>query len=239
MLIRVFYRELNNSSDVLNFNKKHSHYNYLVNVLRLKPKDNLNIFNENSEKKFIVDSISNKEIVLNFSHTIDKNFNTELKNLAIIVPFIKPDKIIKLTKQIVEIGIHRIIFCKMKNSSVNEINLDRINANIIEALEQSRGNKMPEVDIVKNLTEALKMIEDYSILYGACSEFQEDFSKSTDIRFMKICTICGPEGGFHKEEINLLKNQFNSVPIKIGNRIMRTETASIALIIKALILLEI
>ena len=45
---------------------------------------------------------------------------------------------------------------------------------------------------------------------------------------MKIGILIGPEGGIEKEEIDILK-QAGAKIVTIGNRILRTETAPIAM----------
>ena len=45
----------------------------------------------------------------------------------------------------------------------------------------------------------------------------------------KVYVMVGPEGGFTQEEVNLAKAE-GFVPIKLGQRILRTETAAIALV---------
>ena len=45
----------------------------------------------------------------------------------------------------------------------------------------------------------------------------------------KIYAVVGPEGGFTEEEVALAKDK-GFVPVKLGQRILRTETAAITLV---------
>ena len=45
----------------------------------------------------------------------------------------------------------------------------------------------------------------------------------------KIYAMVGPEGGFSEEEVNLAREK-GFIPVKLGQRILRTETAAITLI---------
>lgn len=45
----------------------------------------------------------------------------------------------------------------------------------------------------------------------------------------RIYVMVGPEGGFTEEEVELAKGR-GFVPVKLGQRILRTETAAIALL---------
>ena len=44
----------------------------------------------------------------------------------------------------------------------------------------------------------------------------------------KIALLVGPEGGFSHMERNLLKTKKNVLPVSLGNRILRAETAAVA-----------
>ena len=55
--------------------------------------------------------------------------------------------------------------------------------------------------------------------------------------YKKIAVIIGPEGGFSDEEVNLLVNE-DVVPVTLGARILRTETAGIATIFNILYEIE-
>jgi 16S rRNA (uracil1498-N3)-methyltransferase len=42
--------------------------------------------------------------------------------------------------------------------------------------------------------------------------------------------LIGPEGGFHADERALLRAQLFTVPVSLGPRIMRADTAAVALL---------
>ncbi len=45
----------------------------------------------------------------------------------------------------------------------------------------------------------------------------------------RICIMVGPEGGFTGKEVKLAKRH-GFIPVKLGQRILRTETAAITLV---------
>jgi 16S rRNA (uracil1498-N3)-methyltransferase len=42
--------------------------------------------------------------------------------------------------------------------------------------------------------------------------------------------LVGPEGGFTDSEVEFIQNKVNGIPITLGSRILRTETAGIAVL---------
>ena len=43
----------------------------------------------------------------------------------------------------------------------------------------------------------------------------------------KVAILVGPEGGFSDSERNLLRTKKNVLPVSLGNRILRAETAAV------------
>jgi 16S rRNA (uracil1498-N3)-methyltransferase len=53
-----------------------------------------------------------------------------------------------------------------------------------------------------------------------------NWKKSKKKKYRKILYIIGPEGGFTEEEIDILEEK-GGLPITLGKRILRAETAAI------------
>ena len=98
----------------------------------------------------------------------------------------------------------------------------------VKAIQQSRRAKVPEVGECRPLQEVL----------GGCGEDgvkillweKEGQNLKSVLRRplpQKIYVAVGPEGGFTQEEVEWAKKK-GFVPVKLGQRILRTETAAIA-----------
>jgi len=104
---------------------------------------------------------------------------------------------------------------------------------IKEASEQSQRNKQPNITTVKTISELLTISKDYN---KKIFPYEEE-AKTTDYQSFggivsqfkkdeKILVCIGPEGGFSEREVELLKDH-NFLPVRIGPRILRTETAAL------------
>jgi 16S rRNA (uracil1498-N3)-methyltransferase len=100
----------------------------------------------------------------------------------------------------------------------------------VKAVQQSRRAKVPRVEHYRQFIEALGicMEDGLKILFY---EKKGENLKSLLRQYQpkKIYAMVGPEGGFTEEEVILAKHQ-GFIPVKLGQRILRTETAAIALV---------
>lgn len=110
---------------------------------------------------------------------------------------------------------------------------ERFTKIIKEASEQSHRNKQPTLHPVMSLKELLTESQHYDVkLFPYEEEAKRSSNQSISQVFSQLnqgerVLVCiGPEGGFSKEEVRLLEeNEFQAV--RIGPRILRTETAAL------------
>jgi 16S rRNA (uracil1498-N3)-methyltransferase len=100
----------------------------------------------------------------------------------------------------------------------------------IKAVQQSRRAGVPRVEAYRSFMEALKSCEGEGLkilLYEKEGENLKNVLKRYQPK--KIFAMVGPEGGFTEEEVALAKDK-GFIPVKLGQRILRTETAAITLV---------
>ncbi|MDI6763886.1 MAG: RsmE family RNA methyltransferase [Thermodesulfobacteriota bacterium] len=118
----------------------------------------------------------------------------------------------------------------------------------VKAVQQSRRAKVPSVEEYRSFEEALEVCKDdglkillwekegeslkevlkrFSALYPPFEKGGQGGFKTN--RPGRVYIMIGPEGGFSEEEVTLAKNK-GFIPVKLGQRILRTETAAITLI---------
>ena len=100
----------------------------------------------------------------------------------------------------------------------------------VKAVQQSRRAKIPQVEPCRSFQEVLEGCIEEGLRILLWEKEGEPLKKILRHHSpKKIYAIVGPEGGFTEEEVKLAKNK-GFIPIKLGQRILRTETAAIALI---------
>jgi len=105
----------------------------------------------------------------------------------------------------------------------------------IKAVQQSRRAKVPTIEKYRSFVEALEYCSENGLkilLYEKegknLKEVLRNFFQSYS-SLEKIYLMVGPEGGFTKEEVELATRK-GFVLVKLGQRILRTETAAITLV---------
>jgi 16S rRNA (uracil1498-N3)-methyltransferase len=100
----------------------------------------------------------------------------------------------------------------------------------VKAVQQSRRAKVPRVRECRSLQDVLGdcMGDGLKILlWEKKGEALKDVLRQR--HFQTIYVMVGPEGGFTEEEVRLAKEE-GFIPVKLGQRILRTETAAIAMV---------
>ena len=135
-----------------------------------------------------------------------------------------------------ELGVSAIIpFRSEKSISLEEREAKQKKAHrwqeiAVKAVQQSRRAKVPRVEHYRPFNEALGICTEDGLkilLYEQRGENLKNLLRRYQPN--KIYAMVGPEGGFTEEEVRLAKDR-GFIPIKLGQRILRTETAAIALV---------
>jgi len=135
-----------------------------------------------------------------------------------------------------ELGVSAIIPFKSERSiSLEEREAKQKKAHrwqeiAVKAVQQSRRAEVPRVGPYHSFQEVLKICEGEGLkilLWEKEGEnLKEALRRSSP---QKVYVMVGPEGGFSEEEVKLAKDQ-GFIPVKLGQRILRTETAAITLV---------
>ncbi len=151
----------------------------------------------------------------------------------------KSDKLELIIQKAVELGVYEIIPVITKRTVVKiddkkaDKKLERYNGIAQAAGKQSGRGIIPEVKPFMTFKQALeyaKTLEMNIIPYEEAKGIEYSREIIKDIHGKKSLGIfIGPEGGFAGEEVELAKNM-GAKCITLGNRILRTETAGLAVL---------
>lgn len=152
----------------------------------------------------------------------------------------KSDKMELIIQKAVELGVYGVTPVITKNAVVKldakkeKSRLERWQAISESAAKQSGRSRIPKVEKIMSLKEALEMAEEFDqILIPYENQTGMDTMKKAleavgqDTRSAAV--FIGPEGGFDENEV-LLAKEHGAVPVSLGRRILRTETAGLAVL---------
>lgn len=137
---------------------------------------------------------------------------------------IKKARLDFLIEKAAELGATRLSPILTRYTDVRDINESRVRQQIIEACEQCERLDIPALDPMIKLED---MDMDAMPLY-ACLERTDARPLSSVLKPGSAAFLIGPEGGFSEEEKEALLRCANVVPVSLGSRILRSETAALA-----------
>ena len=202
---------------------------YLIHVLRLKEGDHVRLFNgHDGEWQAEVSAAKKKTCVLKIGRQLIPQ--TVPEDIFYLFAPIKHARLDYMAQKATEMGASNLMPVLTQNTQVTRVNLERLRANAIEAAEQCNLLSVPKVHEPQTLDEVLAgWHAERALIF--CHESAEEKSPFDDLRKLrgKPCAVLvGPEGGFTKNERDKLLSASYTLPISLGPRILRADTAAVA-----------
>ncbi len=224
---RLYVQNDLSTDSIISLSKEHTHY--LNNVLRKKTGDYIALFNgRDGEFKSRIIQLENKKSEILIEEKLRRQ-NSEPDLWLLFAP-LKLGRIDYLVEKATELGVSEMHPVITERTVVDRINYKRLNAHIIEASEQSERLTVPVLHESKKLKEFLKDWPKDRVLF-LCDESgkaKDAYEVLKNIDNKKYAVLIGPEGGFGEAEFSALRALSFIVPINLGSRVMRADTAAIA-----------
>ncbi|PPR21178.1 MAG: Ribosomal RNA small subunit methyltransferase E [Alphaproteobacteria bacterium MarineAlpha10_Bin2] len=201
---------------------------YLCNVMRFKKGDTLAIFNGQDGEWRAAFAELQRDVCTLLVETQTRPQTAATGPVLMFAP-IKPARSAMLIEKACELGVSDIWPVSTQHSQSRRINLERFRAHAVEAAEQCGRMDVPTVLPPAPLDAVLdKWPPSRRLMF--CDEAGGapalDALRAAPLASWAI--LVGPEGGFSAKERTLLTSRPYSVPVSLGPRILRTETAAIA-----------
>lgn len=215
-------------------------------VLRIRPGEEI-LISDGTGKDFrcIVRSLGEQEI---FADILCPEEDRELpSSLVLYQSLVKGEKMEWIIQKAVELGVSRIVPVISENTVVKlekkkeEGKRRRWQAIAESAAKQSKRSIIPEVGAVLTLKEAFLEARKLSLAFFAY-EHEEGMAQSAENlkragAGQEIAVFIGPEGGYSPQEAGLSR-EYGLLPVSLGRRILRAETAGLALLSVLMLHLE-
>ena len=218
--IRLFFKEkiVNSKSIALDSEKTH----YLKRVMRKKNGDKITIFNGKEQW----------EVELNLTeYTVKPEKKTGMlgfvPDIYLYFSLLKNKQTNYLIEIVCELGVKKIIPLKTDFSENFTPNLCRLKKVAIEAVEQSNGILVPEIEKLSSLKEVLKnWNKERKVFFCDEDRKGKKISKISLSKKDKVAIFIGPVGGWSLRD----KQLFESIEvnkINLGKNILKADTAAI------------
>ncbi|HEY8594258.1 MAG TPA: 16S rRNA (uracil(1498)-N(3))-methyltransferase [Devosiaceae bacterium] len=206
--------------------------NYLLNVLRRRSGDAVVVFN-GRDGAFLaaIEQLSKKTVGLSLGERTAAQ--TAPSDLWYGFAPLKSARLDYVVQKATEMGAGIIQPVITRHTQLTRINLDRLRANAREAAEQCEVLSIPRIDDEIGLRELLATWQDIHgdrqlVFADEGEEAASPVAALAAIEGRRIGLLIGPEGGFSDDERELLRAQAFVVPISLGPRILRADTAAVA-----------
>ena len=143
---------------------------------------------------------------------------------------IKHGRIDFLVQKAVELGASHLQPVETKRTIVSRVNLDRLQANAVEAAEQSERLSVPEVAPMVKLNTLLAEwpAERLLIIADETGGGLPPHALLPELIGQKLAVLIGPEGGFAPGELQQISGLKSVRRMSLGPRILRADTAALA-----------
>jgi 16S rRNA (uracil1498-N3)-methyltransferase len=211
--------------------------NHIKNVLRMKAGDEVVLCNgKGRDYHCVITEFQKDGIILKVIKEWEAD--TELRGKIYLFQGLpKKDKMELIIQKSVELGVFEIVpvmtrrtVVKLEDEKKERKKLERWQAIAENAAKQSRRGIIPRVTEVYSFKKALEYADSLNIkLMPYENEKGISYTKEILNRISSnesVGVFIGPEGGFDESEVEVAKvNGF--IPVSLGKRILRTETAGL------------
>ncbi len=223
---------------------------YLLNVLRLRVGEPILVFNgRDGEWRAEITAVSKRGATLVARDCVRQQ--AEGPDISYLFAPLKHARLDYMVQKATEMGVAELRPVMTRRTIAGRVNLKRMRANVVEAAEQCGILRVPEVCEPETLERALEAWDPARLLVfcdeealvsnpvGALKRVlgktpschqNGDAADVCSASFPPLGVLVGPEGGFAPEERERLLSKPFTVAVSLGPRILRADTAAIAVL---------
>ena len=223
--------------------------NHISHVLRMKQGEQFYITDGASQGKYLcaLKAVSEEQVVCDILQRLSEGCELPCE-IVLYQGLPKADKMELIIQKAVELGASRIVPVATKRSVVKldakkaQAKISRWQGIAEAAAKQSKRDIIPVIGDLMTLKEALKEAEDFEVSlmpYENAEGMTFTRSLLEGIRpGQRVAIFIGPEGGFDESEVEAALSM-GTKPVTLGRRILRTETAGLAILSMLVYVLEV
>ena len=230
-MTRLFHSSSISSGQVIDLDKIPSHH--LIRVLRARKGEEVILFNGDGYEylaEILDENAKHCQLQIKQKTKVD---NESPLNIILLQGVSRGDRMDTSIQKSVELGVHAItpLLCQRTGTNLKGERAEKKSGHwrqiAISACEQSGRCVIPDIQPAVDFMQAIPTItSDHKLILAPAAASS---IKSIERPERDTYILIGPEGGFTQEEIRHAMN-YGFIPISLGPRILRTETAGPACI---------
>ena len=215
--------------------------NHIKNVMRLRPGDEISVRTGQDEREYRygIEAFTDSEVICRLRFVKEADVELPVK-VYLFQGLPKADKMDLIVQKAVELGAAQIIPVQMRRSIVKLDGAKKAKRTqrwqtIAEAAaKQSRRAVVPLVREPMSMEEAVRFAVQNTETRLLPYELQEEDGSTRELmegirEGSSLSIFIGPEGGFEPGEVEMAR-EAGILPISLGRRILRTETAAMVVL---------
>lgn len=226
--LRLFVNGPLSGDAALELEKNQAHY--LRNVMRAQVGDEVAVFNgADGEWRARIEDLGKNRCHLQATDQL--RIQEQDSDLWMLFAPLKKGPTDWLVEKATELGVSVLWPVLTRHTVSTRVNTDRLRAHAIEASEQCERLTVPEVREPLDMEMALAQCADRRVFHG-----DESGGGAPVAEALKgegnapHAVLIGPEGGFAQSELDALAQLSFVTPVGLGPRVLRAETAALALL---------
>ena len=223
--------------------------NHISHVLRMKPGEQFYVTDGERQGKYLcaLKSVSAEQVVCDIVQNITDTMELPCE-IVLYQGLPKADKMELIIQKAVELGASRIVPVETKRSVVKldakkaQAKISRWQGIAEAAAKQSKRDVIPVIGELTTLKEALKEAADFEV---SMMPYENAEGMAFTRKLLegiqpgqRVAIFVGPEGGFDESEVEAALSM-GTKPMTLGRRILRTETAGLAILSMLVYVLEV
>ncbi len=203
-----------------------------VRVLRLRKGDAIELFDDaGGEVPATISDIGKRDIVVETNARVAIEREAK-RHVTLYASLIANDRFDWLIQKAVELGVAEIqpLYTERSQRIPGDVEKRVVHWRgvVIAACEQCGRNRLPKVNVPSSIEDALnKSTQAFKVLMDAEGQLSVDVKNDE----ASLAAFIGPEGGFSANELKLLRESCDG-RLRVGETILRAETAAIAALVK-------
>ena len=202
---------------------------YLANVMRLKAGDELLVFN-GRDGEWRARLVNGGKRGARLALISRERPQTQPPDLDLVVAVVKRARLETIAEKAAELGASRLLPVTTSRTNAGRANIARLAAIAIEGAEQTGRLDVPEILPEAKLSDVLATwpVDRRLMFCDEAGDARPALAALADQPGGPWAILIGPEGGFSPEERAAARAVPGAVPVNLGPRILRADTAAIA-----------
>ncbi|MEK6638708.1 MAG: 16S rRNA (uracil(1498)-N(3))-methyltransferase [Pseudomonadota bacterium] len=200
---------------------------YLISVMRLKIGGCVRLFDDVSGEWLAqANHIGKRELILSVTQRLSAR--ESVPDLWLAAAPIRKARYDWVAEKACELGVARFAPVLMQRCVADKVKEDRLRAHMIEAAEQCGRTALPIVAAPLKLEAFLTDFPEERALFFADEDGGAPFTELVHRNPGPAAILIGPEGGFADHEREMVRAHPAAMPVSLGPRILRADSAAIA-----------